>query len=73
MLERAFAAAGPARWVAHDVVFTGAGNDLIYARDTEGVDYIGCGPGFDKVETIHGYDRTLSNCERAIGPRQGGI
>jgi serralysin len=50
----------------HDFVFTGAGDDIIYARDTDGYDYIGCGPGFDKVETIHGQDRTLSNCERAL-------
>jgi Ca2+-binding RTX toxin-like protein len=57
----------------HDVVFAGAGDDLIYARDTDGVDYIGCGGGFDMVETIHRYDRTLSNCERSLGPRQGDI
>jgi hypothetical protein len=56
-----------------DNVFAGAGNDLIYARDTEGVDYIDCGGGFDKVETIHRDDRTRSNCERALGPRQGEI
>jgi hypothetical protein len=37
------------------------------------VDYIDCGGGFDKVETIHRDDRTLSNCERALGPRQGEI
>src|SRR5919107_1293317 len=56
-----------------DNVDAGAGNDLIYARDTDGVDYIDCGGGFDKVETIHRDDRTRSNCERAIGPRQGDI
>src|ERR671912_138785 len=56
-----------------DEVDAGAGNDLIYARDTEGVDYIDCGGGFDKVETIHRDDRTRSNCERALGPRQGDI
>ena len=56
-----------------DNVFAGAGNDLIYARDTDGVDYIDCGGGFDKVETIHRDDRTLSNCERSLGPRQGEI
>src|SRR5918995_833975 len=56
-----------------DEVDAGAGNDLIYARDTDGVDYIDCGGGFDKVETIHRDDRTRSNCERALGPRQGDI
>jgi hypothetical protein len=56
-----------------DEVDAGAGNDLIYARDTGGVDYIDCGGGVDKVETIHRDDRTLSNCERALGPRQGEI
>src|SRR5829696_8789015 len=56
-----------------DNVDAGAGNDLIYARDSEGVDYIDCGGGFDKVETIHRDDRTKSNCERALGPRQGEI
>jgi RTX calcium-binding nonapeptide repeat (4 copies) len=56
-----------------DDVHAGTGNDLIYARDTVGVDYIDCGGGFDKVETIHRDDRTLSNCERALGPRQGDI
>src|SRR5215213_4470749 len=56
-----------------DDVDAGAGNDLIYARDTDGVDYIDCGGGFDKVETIHRDDRTKSNCERALGPRQGDI
>ena len=54
-------------------MYAGAGNDLIYARDTDGVDYIDCGAGFDKVETIHRDDRTKSNCERALGPRQGEI
>jgi Ca2+-binding RTX toxin-like protein len=54
-------------------VDAGAGNDLIYARDTDGVDYIDCGGGFDKVETIHRDDRTKSNCERSLGPRQGDI
>jgi Ca2+-binding RTX toxin-like protein len=56
-----------------DEVDAGAGNDLIYARDTDGVDYIDCGGGFDKVETIHRDDRTKSNCERSLGPRQGDI
>jgi Ca2+-binding RTX toxin-like protein len=56
-----------------DEVDAGTGNDLIYARDTDGVDYIDCGGGFDKVETIHRDDRTKSNCERALGPRQGEI
>jgi hypothetical protein len=42
-------------------------------RDTDGVDYIDCGPGFDKVETIHRDDETLSNCERTLGPRRGHI
>jgi Ca2+-binding RTX toxin-like protein len=56
-----------------DEVDAGAGNDLIYARDTDGVDFIDCGGGFDKVETIHRDDRTKSNCERALGPRQGEI
>jgi Ca2+-binding RTX toxin-like protein len=56
-----------------DDVHAGAGNDLIYARDTDGVDFIDCGPGFDKVETIHRDDRTKGNCERALGPRQGDI
>jgi hypothetical protein len=59
--------------VFDDKVYAGAGNDRIYARDTNGVDFIACGAGFDKVETIHRDDRTLSNCERALGPRQGDI
>ena len=44
-----------------------------YARDTASEDYIDCGAGFDQVETIHRDDRTLSNCERALGPRKGTI
>ena len=56
-----------------DDVFAGAGNDLIYARDTDGVDYIDCGGGFDKVKNLNRDDRTKSNCERALGPRQGDI
>ena len=56
-----------------DVVYAGAGNDRIYARDTNSADFIDCGAGFDKVETVHRDDRTLSNCERALGPRQGNI
>jgi Ca2+-binding RTX toxin-like protein len=56
-----------------DDVDAGLGNDLIYARDTEGVDHTGCGGGFDQVETINRDDRTKSNCERALGPRQGDI
>ena len=56
------------------MVFAGAGDDLIYARDTEGVDYIGCGPGFEQRSRPYtDTTGTLSNCERAIGPRQGGI
>jgi Ca2+-binding RTX toxin-like protein len=54
-----------------DVVYAGAGNDRIYARDTSSEDVIDCGGGFDQVETIHRDDRTLSNCERALGPRKG--
>jgi hypothetical protein len=57
----------------NDKVYAGVGNDLIYARDTDGVDYIDCGAGFDKVETIHRSDETLHNCERAPGPDRGGI
>ena len=56
-----------------DKVYAGAGNDLIYARDTASYDYIDCGGGFDQVETIHRDDVTLSNCERALGPRKGNI
>jgi len=55
------------------VVYAGAGNDRIYARDTASEDVIDCGGGFDQVETIHRDDRTLSNCERALGPRKGNI
>src|SRR5215217_8229584 len=51
-----------------DVVYAGNGDDLICARDTESVDYIDCGGGFDKVETIHGDDKIKRNCERALGP-----
>jgi hypothetical protein len=50
-----------------DVVYAGTGDDLVYARDIGGVDYIDCGGGFDRVETIHRDDRTLSNCERTPG------
>jgi Ca2+-binding RTX toxin-like protein len=56
-----------------DEVYAGAGNDRIYARDTASFDDIDCGAGFDQVETIHRDDRTLSNCERALGPRAGNI
>jgi Ca2+-binding RTX toxin-like protein len=56
-----------------DVVLAGAGNDRIYARDTASEDVRDCGGGFDQVETIHRDDRTLSNCERALGPRKGNI
>ena len=56
-----------------DEVLAGAGNDRIYARDTASEDVIDCGAGFDLVETIHRDDRTLSNCERALGPRKGNI
>jgi hypothetical protein len=48
-------------------VYAGYGDDLIYARDTDGVDYIDCGPGHDQVETAHRDDNTLSNCERTLG------
>jgi len=57
----------------NDKVYAGYGDDLIYARDTEGEDYIDCGPGFDKVETIHRDDVTLSNCERSLVPERGHI
>ena len=57
----------------NDKVYAGAGKDMIYARDTDGEDYIDCGPGFDKVETIHRPDETLQNCERAPGPGRGDI
>ncbi len=56
-----------------DEVYAGGGNDRIYARDTNSFDFIDCGAGFDKVETIHRDDRTLRNCERALGPSQGDI
>ena len=56
-----------------DIVFAGAGNDKIYARDTDSLDTIDCGGGFDQVETIHRDDRTLDNCERALGPGKGNI
>jgi Ca2+-binding RTX toxin-like protein len=56
----------------NDKVYVGYG-DLIYARDTDGVDYIACGGGFDKVKTIHRDDNTLSNCERTLGPDRGDI
>jgi Ca2+-binding RTX toxin-like protein len=57
----------------NDKVYAGGGNDLIYARDTEGEDYIDCGPGFDKAETIHRPDESLPNYERALGPGRGDI
>ena len=57
----------------NDKVYAGYGNDRIYARDTASFDYIDCGGGFDQVETIHRDDETLSNCERALGPRRGHI
>src|SRR5215218_3610250 len=50
-----------------DVIYAGNGDDLICARDTQSVDYIDCGGGFDKVETIHGDDKIKRNCERALG------
>src|SRR5215212_9065058 len=56
-----------------DIVLAGAGNDKIYARDTDSLDSIDCGGGFDKVETIHRDDRTLENCERTPGPTRGNI
>src|SRR5215213_4592512 len=52
-----------------DDVFAGAGDDLIFACDINGVDFIDCGDGFDKVETIHRDDKTKKNCERALGPQ----
>ena len=54
-------------------MYAGYGDDLIYARDIDGVDFIDCGPGFDEVETIHRDDVTLSNCERTLGPERGHI
>ncbi len=55
-------------------VYAGAGNDLIYAREeTASYDHIDCGAGFDRVETLHSEDVTLSNCERALGPGRGEI
>ena len=57
----------------NDKVSAGAGADRIHARDTGTLDYIDCGAGFDKVETIHRDDETLSNCERTLGPRRGHI
>jgi Ca2+-binding RTX toxin-like protein len=55
-------------------VDAGAGNDLIYAREeTASYDHIDCGAGFDRVETLHREDVTLSNCEIALGPRRGEI
>jgi Ca2+-binding RTX toxin-like protein len=57
----------------NDKVYAGYGDDRIFARDTNGVDHIDCGPGFDKVETIHRDDVTLSNCERDLGPDRGHI
>jgi Ca2+-binding RTX toxin-like protein len=56
-----------------DVFYAGPGNDRIYARDTESLDDINCGTGFDQVETIHRDDRTMRNCERALGPKRGNI
>src|SRR5215203_564105 len=56
-----------------DYLYALGGDDLIYARDTASYDYIDCGGGFDQVETIHRDDVTLSNCERALGPRAGNI
>ena len=57
----------------NDKVYAGYGDDLIYARDTEREDYIDCGAGFDKLETLHRDDETLSNCERSLGPHRGHI
>ena len=57
----------------NDKIHPGAGDDKIYAPDKDDVDYIDCGAGFDKVETIHRDDETLSNWERALGPRKGHI
>ena len=65
---------GPGQdFIGDDKVYAGYGDDLIYARDTDGVDFIDCGAGFDKVETIHRDDETLSNCERTLGPSRGHI
>jgi Ca2+-binding RTX toxin-like protein len=55
-----------------DEVYAGGGNDLT-TRATPTGDYIDYGAGFDRVETIHRDDKTLGNCERALGPRQGDI
>ncbi len=51
-------------------MYAGSGDDRIYARDTESVDYIDCGEGFDIVETIHSDDKTKRNCERTPGPER---
>lgn len=51
----------------NDRVYAGAGNDYIDAVDSGFRDYIDCGPGFDRVGTVHRDDRTLSNCERTPG------
>src|SRR5215212_2145452 len=56
-----------------DIVLAGAGNDKIYGRDTDSLDTIDCGGGFDRVETIHRDDRTLDNCERTPGLRRGNL
>src|SRR5918997_4429670 len=54
----------------NDKVYAGAGADRIFLRDTDDVDYIDCGPGFDKVETIHRDDKVKKNCERAPDSRR---
>ena len=45
----------------------------IYARDTDGVDYIDCGGGFDKEWNHAGRQNQEQRCERSLGPRQGDI
>src|SRR5215208_5538516 len=52
-----------------DEVYAGAGDDLFFASDTDGEDFIDCGDGFNRVETINRDDKTKRNCERAPGPR----
>jgi Ca2+-binding RTX toxin-like protein len=56
-----------------DEVYAGAGQrPYLRARHRRGGLHRLRG-GFDKVETIHRNDRTKSNCERSLGPRQGDI
>ena len=55
-----------------DDVDAGAGNDLIYARDTDGVDYIDCGEGSTRWRP---YTATTGprQLRESLGPRQGDI